>query len=182
MGISVCYCQDHQAFLSLAITYVAKTCFFLFLIGSPAEPASMASRCHFLAMFMHTDGTFWTLDDGIRQFWEIAEAGRAGSSYDMLRTFVVFWFLPAHVSLEGDHIQNGRKLCLHEAIILIGLDAFVVVERVYSFLAASSFQIFYNQSAHVVIMKLGVLFPKMIVSEHVFPCECWAYFGHYFLF
>jgi hypothetical protein len=90
----------------------------------------------------------------------------------MLRAFVVFWFLPAHVSLEGDHIQNGRKLCLHEAIILIGLDAFVVVERVYSFLAASSFQIFYNQSAHVVIMKLGVLFPKMIVSEHVFPCEC----------
>jgi hypothetical protein len=28
----------------------------------------MASRCHFLAMLMHTDGTLRTLDDGIRQF------------------------------------------------------------------------------------------------------------------
>ena len=90
----------------------------------------------------------------------------------MLRTFVVFWFLPPHISLEGDHIQYRCKVCLHEAIIFIGFDAFVVVEGVYSFLAASSFQIFYNQSPHVVIMKLGVLLLKMIVSKHVFPCQC----------
>jgi len=176
--IFVSDCQDHQPFFSLAITDIAKTCFFLLFGGSTAKSASMASRCHLLAMYMHPNWALRALNNRIGQFWEITKASRTWRAYDMPRTFVVLWLLPSHIPLKGHHVQNWSKICLHEAIILISFNTLVIIERTDSFLTTSSFQIFYNQSTHVLILQLGIFLPKMIASKLIFPCQCWTNLAH----
>ena len=73
MGRSICNCSYHESFFPWALADIAESCLTFLVIWSTTESTSMTSFIHFLAIFMHSHWTLWTLLNRIVHFREITE-------------------------------------------------------------------------------------------------------------
>lgn len=68
MRRAISYCSYHQALLSWPKADKTVSSLTLFFIGSPSEPASMASVLYLLTVLVNPDRAFRTLLNGIAHF------------------------------------------------------------------------------------------------------------------
>jgi hypothetical protein len=71
-------CDDIEALLAAATTYVAESGLLLLCIGGTTKTASVAAVFYVLAVSVDADGALWALEDGVAEFPVVGKTGRTG--------------------------------------------------------------------------------------------------------